>query len=135
MLSIGCYGRTGPYADFVNYGPQVNGQAGLLAVSGYEGEGVLEGPCAYGDPATGVFAAFLINAALTQRRRTGLGQYFEVSMMEVLAMSAARGVAGICDERARLRPARQSRYVDGAAQLLQGVGRSRGLGRDRGGHG
>ena len=87
MLSIGCYGRTGPYADFVNYGPQVNGQAGLLAVSGYEGEGVLEGPCAYGDPATGAFAAFLINAALTQRRRTGVGQYFEVSMMEVLAMS------------------------------------------------
>ena len=87
MLSIGCYGRTGPYNDFVNYGPQVNGQAGLLAVSGYEGEGVLEGPCAYGDPATGAFAAFLINAALVQRRRTGVGQYFEVSMMEVLAMS------------------------------------------------
>jgi crotonobetainyl-CoA:carnitine CoA-transferase CaiB-like acyl-CoA transferase len=86
MLSIGCYGRTGPYADFVNYGPQVNGQAGLLAVSGYEGERVLEGPCAYGDPATGVFAAFLINAALIARRRTGRGQYFELSMMEVLAM-------------------------------------------------
>jgi len=86
MLSIGCYGRTGPYTDFVNYGPQVNGQAGLLAVSGYEGDQIREGPCAYGDPATGVFAAFLINAALIQRRRTGLGQYFELSMMEVLAM-------------------------------------------------
>ena len=33
-----------------------------------------------------MFAAFLINAALIQRRRTGLGQYFELSMMEVLAM-------------------------------------------------
>jgi crotonobetainyl-CoA:carnitine CoA-transferase CaiB-like acyl-CoA transferase len=85
-LSIGCYGRTGPYTDFVNYGPQVNGQAGLLAVSGYEGDQIREGPCAYGDPATGVFAAFLINAALIARRRTGLGQYFELSMMEVLAM-------------------------------------------------
>jgi crotonobetainyl-CoA:carnitine CoA-transferase CaiB-like acyl-CoA transferase len=86
MLSIGCYGRSGPYTDFVNYGPQVNGQAGLLAVSGYEGDQIREGPCAYGDPATGVFAAFLINAALIARRRTGLGQYFELSMMEVLAM-------------------------------------------------
>lgn len=86
MLSIGCYGRTGPYTDFVNYGPQVNGQAGLLAVSGYEGDQIREGPCAYGDPATGVFAAFLISAALLQRRNTGLGQYFELSMMEVLAM-------------------------------------------------
>ncbi|HEV3112445.1 MAG TPA: CoA transferase [Candidatus Binataceae bacterium] len=86
MLSIGCYGRTGPYTDFVNYGPQVNGQAGLLAVSGYEGDQIREGPCAYGDPATGVFAAFLINAAMIQRRHTGLGQYFELSMMEVLAM-------------------------------------------------
>jgi crotonobetainyl-CoA:carnitine CoA-transferase CaiB-like acyl-CoA transferase len=86
MLSIGCYGRTGPYTDFVNYGPQVNGQAGLLAVSGYEGDQIREGPCAYGDPATGVFAAFLINAAMIQRRLTGLGQYFELSMMEVLAM-------------------------------------------------
>src|SRR5208282_3008557 len=47
---------------------------------------VLEGPCAYGDPATGVFAAFLINAALMQRRRSCCGQYFELSMMEVLAM-------------------------------------------------
>ncbi|MGO9061977.1 MAG: CaiB/BaiF CoA transferase family protein [Candidatus Binataceae bacterium] len=86
MLSIGCYGRTGPYTNFVNYGPQVNGQAGLLAVSGYEGDQIREGPCAYGDPATGVFAAFLIAAALLQRRRTGAGQYFELSMMEVLAM-------------------------------------------------
>jgi crotonobetainyl-CoA:carnitine CoA-transferase CaiB-like acyl-CoA transferase len=86
MLSIGCYGRTGPYTDFVNYGPQVNGQAGLLAVSGYEGDQIREGPCAYGDPATGAFAAFLINAALLQRRHTGAGQYFELSMMEVLAM-------------------------------------------------
>jgi crotonobetainyl-CoA:carnitine CoA-transferase CaiB-like acyl-CoA transferase len=86
MLSIGCYGRSGPYTDFVNYGPQVNGQAGLLAVSGYEGDQIREGPCAYGDPATGVFAAFLINAALIQRRLTGMGQYFELSMMEVLAM-------------------------------------------------
>jgi crotonobetainyl-CoA:carnitine CoA-transferase CaiB-like acyl-CoA transferase len=86
MLSIGCYGRSGPYTDFVNYGPQVNGQAGLLAVTGYEGEQIREGPCAYGDPATGIFAAFLINAALIQRRRTGMGQYFELSMMEVLAM-------------------------------------------------
>ena len=86
MLSIGCYGRTGPYTDFVNYGPQVNGQAGLLAVSGYEGDQIREGPCAYGDPATGAFAAFLINAALLQRRQTGAGQYFELSMMEVLAM-------------------------------------------------
>jgi benzylsuccinate CoA-transferase BbsF subunit len=86
MMSIGCYGRTGPYTDFVNYGPQVNGQAGLLAVSGYEGDQIREGPCAYGDPATGVFAAMLINAALIARRRTGRGQYFELSMMEVLAI-------------------------------------------------
>ena len=86
MLSMGCYGRTGPYAKHLNYGPQVNGQAGLLSMTGYEGDRIREGAMAYGDPATGAFAAFLLNAALVDRARTNRGLYIDLSMLEVLEM-------------------------------------------------
>jgi crotonobetainyl-CoA:carnitine CoA-transferase CaiB-like acyl-CoA transferase len=41
---------------------------------------------AYGDPATGAFAAFLLNAALVDRARTNRGLYIDLSMLEVLEM-------------------------------------------------
>jgi crotonobetainyl-CoA:carnitine CoA-transferase CaiB-like acyl-CoA transferase len=131
MLSIGCYGRTGPYTDFVNYGPQVNGQAGLLAVTGYEGDQIREGPCAYGDPATGVFAAFLINAALIQRRRTGLGQYFELSMMEVLAMGLPEALLEYAMNGRDIGPSANRDRKMAPHNCYKAQGGSRRLGNDR----
>ncbi len=86
MISMSGYGRTGPYSRFVNYGPQLGAQAGLLSVTGYPGDRPREAAVAYSDPASGLFAAHLIVAALIHKRRTGLGQYIDLSMLEVLEM-------------------------------------------------
>jgi crotonobetainyl-CoA:carnitine CoA-transferase CaiB-like acyl-CoA transferase len=86
MVSMSGYGRSGPYSRFVNYGPQLGAQAGLLSVTGYRGDRPREAAVAYSDPASGLFAAQLIAAALIHRRRTGKGQYIDLSMLEVLEM-------------------------------------------------
>jgi crotonobetainyl-CoA:carnitine CoA-transferase CaiB-like acyl-CoA transferase len=86
MASLSGYGQTGPYSKFVNYGPQIGSQSGLYAMTGYPQDRPREGPVAYGDPSMGLTTAFLINAALIHRARTGEGQYLDVAMWEVLEM-------------------------------------------------
>lgn len=86
MISMSGYGRTGPCAGFVNYGPQLGAQSGLLSVTGYPGDRPREAAIAYSDPASGLFATYLITAALIHRARTGEGQYIDLSMLEVLEM-------------------------------------------------
>src|SRR5208283_2910736 len=71
---------------FVNYGPQLGAQSGLLSVTGYPGDRPREAAIAYSDPASGMFATYLITAALIHRARTGEGQYIDLSMLEVLEM-------------------------------------------------
>ncbi len=86
MASLSGYGQTGPYSRFVNYGPQIGSQSGLYAMTGYPQDRPREGPVAYGDPSMGLLTAYLINAALIHRARTGQGQYLDVAMWEVLEM-------------------------------------------------
>jgi crotonobetainyl-CoA:carnitine CoA-transferase CaiB-like acyl-CoA transferase len=86
MVSMSGYGRTGPYSHFVNYGPQLGAQSGLLSVTGYAGDRPREAAVAYSDPAGGLFTAYLLAAALIHRRRTGAGQYIDLAMLEVLEM-------------------------------------------------
>ncbi len=86
MISMSGYGRTGPHSGFVNYGPQLGAQSGLLSVTGYPGDRPREAAIAYSDPASGMFATYLVTAALIHRARTGEGQYMDLSMLEVLEM-------------------------------------------------
>jgi benzylsuccinate CoA-transferase BbsF subunit len=86
MMSMSGYGRTGPCSRFVNYGPQLGAQSGLLSATGYPGDRPREAAIAYSDPASGLFATYLISAALIHKARTGQGQYIDLSMFEVLEM-------------------------------------------------
>ena len=86
MMSMSGYGRTGPCSRFVNYGPQLGAHSGLLSATGYPGDRPREAAIAYSDPASGLFATYLITAALVHKARTGQGQYIDLSMLEVLEM-------------------------------------------------
>jgi crotonobetainyl-CoA:carnitine CoA-transferase CaiB-like acyl-CoA transferase len=88
MMSMSGYGRTGPCSRFLNYGPQLGAQSGLLSATGYPGDRPREAAVAYSDPASGLFAAYLIAAALIHKQRTGAGQYIDLAMLEVLEMIA-----------------------------------------------
>ena len=84
-LSLSGYGATGPSRDYVSYGMQLQAFAGIASLTGYA-----EGPprnlgTPVADTAGGLTGAFGILAALHHRRRTGEGQYIDVSQCEALA--------------------------------------------------
>jgi crotonobetainyl-CoA:carnitine CoA-transferase CaiB-like acyl-CoA transferase len=85
MISLSGYGRTGPEKDFVSYGPATVPLSGFSAVTGYSGSPPMHVGISYGDPTAGLHGAFAVLAALHHRRRTGEGQFIDVSLWEASA--------------------------------------------------
>ena len=85
MVSISGYGRSGPERDFVSYGPATVPLAGFSAVTGYKGGPPMHVGISYGDPTAGLHGALAVLAALCHRRRTGEGQFIDVSLWEAAA--------------------------------------------------
>jgi len=81
--SLSGYGQDGPYRDMKAYDLLIQGEAGLMAITGYP-----ELPAKVGVPvadlAAGLYAAVGIVLALYQRERTGQGQRIDISMFESL---------------------------------------------------
>ncbi len=85
MVSISGYGRSGPERDFVSYGPATVPLAGFSSVTGYKGGPPMHVGISYGDPTAGLHGAVAVLAALCHRRRTGEGQFIDVSLWEASA--------------------------------------------------
>ena len=82
MISLSGYGATGPKKSYIAYGPVQVPMIGLASVSGYRGAGASEIGISYGDPNAALHAAFAVVAALHHRRRTGEGQFIDMSQWE-----------------------------------------------------
>lgn len=82
MISMSGYGRTGPEAEYVSYGPAQVPLSGLSSLTGYAGWPPMHVGISYGDPTAGLHAAFALLAALIHRERTGEGQYIDMSQWE-----------------------------------------------------
>jgi benzylsuccinate CoA-transferase BbsF subunit len=82
MVSISGYGRSGPDRDFVSYGPATVPLAGFSSVTGYKDGPPMHVGISYGDPTAGLHGALAVLAALCHRRRTGEGQFIDVSLWE-----------------------------------------------------
>ena len=85
FVSISGYGRTGPERDFVSYGPATVPLAGFSSVTGYKGGPPMHVGISYGDPTAGLHGALAVLAALCHRKRTGEGQFIDVSLWEASA--------------------------------------------------
>jgi len=84
MLSMSGMGQTGPWKDFVAYGPTLQALGGLTYLTGLE-EGCPVGPgYAYADSVAGIYGAFAVLVALDYRESTGLGQYIDFSEYEAV---------------------------------------------------
>lgn len=83
--SISGYGQTGPYAMRPGYDFVAQAESGLMAVTGEaDGEPQRVGvPVA--DISAGMYGCVAILAALNYRRRTGKGQYIDISLLESAA--------------------------------------------------
>ena len=79
--SISGYGQDGPYRDVKAYDLLIQGEAGIIATTGYPDKPARAG-VAIADIASGMYAALAIVLALYHREKTGLGQQVDISMFE-----------------------------------------------------
>ncbi|HZR98391.1 MAG TPA: CaiB/BaiF CoA-transferase family protein [Chloroflexota bacterium] len=75
------YGLTGPYRDVKAFDLLIQGEAGLIATTGYP-DAPAKVSVPISDIAAGMYAALGIVLALYQRERTGEGQLVDISMFE-----------------------------------------------------
>ena len=84
-VSMSMYGHEGPLSYQTGYAPSFSSLAGICHLAGYpDGPPVLLNQ-RYGDSSYGTAAAFAAVVALYHRRRTGQGQYVDVSAVESLS--------------------------------------------------
>ncbi len=92
QVSMAGHGQTGPIAHYVAYGPTQVPSIGLASLTGYPGGSPREVGISYGDPNGGNVAAIAVLAALSHRRRTGEGQYIDMSQWEAAIPLVAEGI-------------------------------------------
>ncbi len=79
--SLSGYGQDGPYRDVKAYDLLIQGEAGIIATTGYPEKPARAG-ISIADIASGMYAALGITLALFQRERSGEGQLVDISMFE-----------------------------------------------------
>ena len=83
MISLSMEGRTGPHRDTSGFGTVLQAAAGLCHITGWPDRPPAVPGVAYTDWTTPFFGLVALLAALDHRRRTGQGQYIDVSNLEV----------------------------------------------------
>ena len=82
MVSLSGYGQTGPWRDYTAYGMGLETASGIASFTGYRGGDPLRTGISFTDPYSGIVGAGAVLAALHYRRRTGKGQYIDLSEQE-----------------------------------------------------
>jgi crotonobetainyl-CoA:carnitine CoA-transferase CaiB-like acyl-CoA transferase len=83
--SISGYGQTGPRRKEPGYDAVLQGEGGLMSITGSPDVPPVRSGVAIADLATGMFAAQGVSMALYARERTGRGQLVDVSMLDTVA--------------------------------------------------
>ena len=91
MASVSGYGQSGPYRQYMGYGPATGPLSGLSSATGYPGGGPEETGVAMPDPTAGITAAYAVTAALLRRDATGAGEHLDVTLWEATAALTLEG--------------------------------------------
>jgi crotonobetainyl-CoA:carnitine CoA-transferase CaiB-like acyl-CoA transferase len=103
-ISMSGLGHTGPRKDYVSYGPT------LQALSGYtmmmtDADGAPAGfGYSYADMAGGYTGALAALIAMWHRRRTGEGQFVDLSQFEAVCALVGPGLLDVCANRRAFEP-------------------------------
>ncbi len=84
MVSMSGMGQTGPWRDFVAFGPTVQALSGITYLTSFVPGSPTGLGYSYADHVAGMFAALAVLAALEYRDKTGEGQYIDVSEYEAM---------------------------------------------------
>jgi benzylsuccinate CoA-transferase BbsF subunit len=82
MLSMSAMGQTGPWRDFVGFGPTLQALSSLTYLTSFEPDSPLGLGYAYADPIAGLYAVLALLAGLEHRDRTGQGLFIDLSEYE-----------------------------------------------------
>ena len=96
--SITGFGQTGPNAHRAGYDFLVQGEAGLMSLTGMADGPPLKAGVGIADLMCGMYAAVGILAAVTARHASGRGQHIDVALMDAqVAMLVNQGVGYLTD--------------------------------------
>ena len=84
MLSLSTMGNSGPWRDYTGFGPTIQAFSGMTYLTSLPGKPPLGLGTSYADHVAGLFACFALLGALEYRRRTGEGQYIDLSQVEAM---------------------------------------------------
>jgi len=84
MVSMSGMGQTGPWKDFVAFGPTIQALSGITSLTSFSKDSPTDLGYSYADHIAGLYAALAVLAALEYRDRTGQGQYIDVSEYEAM---------------------------------------------------
>ena len=82
MISLSGFGQSGHMRDFAGYGMGLEPASGISSITGYPGGPPIRSGLSFTDPYSGFIGAGAILTALRYRRRTGKGQYIDLSEQE-----------------------------------------------------
>ena len=92
MVSMPPFGKSGPWMNHRAYGSTVEQASGLPHLNGRAGDPPTMQHVALGDPIAGINGAAALLTALHHRRRTGEGQYVDLSHVQSMFPLAAHGL-------------------------------------------
>jgi len=84
-VSMSGFGHTGPHKDYVSYGPTLQGMSGYTLLMRHEGKEPAGWGYSYADMSGGYSGALAVLMALWYRRRTGQGQFVDLSQFETIS--------------------------------------------------
>ncbi|KFI32529.1 CoA-transferase [Haematobacter missouriensis] len=82
--SITGFGQTGPYRNRAGYDFMIQGMAGIMDLTGDPAGEPQKIGVAFADIFTGLYAVIGIQAALTEREKTGRGQHVDLALFDCL---------------------------------------------------
>ncbi|MBI5288110.1 MAG: CoA transferase [Chloroflexi bacterium] len=82
MCSLSGYGQYGPMRDYAGYGMGLEPASGVASITGYKDGPPMRSGLSFTDPYSGFLGAGAILTALQYRRRSGKGQYIDLSEQE-----------------------------------------------------
>jgi crotonobetainyl-CoA:carnitine CoA-transferase CaiB-like acyl-CoA transferase len=84
-VSMSGFGHTGPQKDYVSYGPTLQALSGYTLLMRHKGKEPAGWGYSYADMSGGYSGALAVLMALWYRRRTGQGQFIDLSQFETIS--------------------------------------------------
>lgn len=84
MVSMSAMGQTGPWKNFVAFGPTIHALSGITYLSSFTEDNPIGPGFSYADIIAGLYAAFSVLLALEHRDNTNEGNYIDLSEYEAM---------------------------------------------------